>query len=70
MHGSFFVHRKFLHFNKVFTIEILTKGIIWSILVTVVSTQKLRVLKLALGKDGDVSGRTQREKKAYSGGGC
>lgn len=65
-----FVHRKFLHFNKVFTFEILTNGIIWGIVVTVVSTHNSRVLKLALGKGGEVSGRTQREKKADIGGGC
>lgn len=67
---SFFVYGKFLHFNNLFTIEILTNGIIWGIVVTVVSTHNLRVLKLALNKDGEVSGRTQREKKTDSGGGC
>ena len=53
-----------------FTIEILTNGNIWSIVVTVVSTHSLRVLKLALDKGGEVSGRTQRKKKADFGGGC
>ena len=66
----FFVHRKFLHFNNLFTFEILTNGKIWGIVVTVVSTHKARVLKLALDEGGEVSDRAQREKKADSCGGC
>lgn len=65
-----YIHTKFSYFNNLFTIEILTNGNIWGIVVTVVSTHNVRVLKLALGKGGEVSGRTQREKKADIGGCC
>lgn len=42
------VNGKFIHFNNLFTIEILTNPFSRGIVITVISTQKARVLKLAL----------------------
>lgn len=39
-------------FNNLFTIGLLTKSVNWVIVIAVVSTLLLRVLKLALKKEG------------------
>ncbi len=62
----FAVNGKFIHFNNLFTIEILTNPFSRGIVIAVISTPKQRVLKLALKERGVASVRTEREKKTGS----